>query len=66
MKHTYKITGMTCGGCKSHVQRILESVKEIEAVTINLEDGATEIEMTKEIPLDKLKQLFDGTNYQIN
>jgi Cu2+-exporting ATPase len=66
MKHTYKITGMTCGGCKSHVQKILESVKEIESVSINLKDGATEIEMTNEIPLDELKLLFEGTNYRIN
>jgi heavy metal translocating P-type ATPase len=66
MKHTYKITGMTCGGCKSHVQKILESVKDIEAVTINLEDGTAEIEMKNHIHLDKLKPLFEGSNYMIH
>lgn len=66
MKHTYKITGMTCGGCKSHVQKTLESVKDVESATINLEDGTAEIEMTEHIPLDNLKQLFEGSNYRIH
>ena len=66
MKHTYKITGMTCGGCKSNVQKRLESVKDIETVTISLADGTAEIEMTTPIPLDKLKQVFEGTNFMIN
>ncbi|MFT5602788.1 MAG: copper chaperone CopZ, partial [Flavobacteriales bacterium] len=34
-------------GCKRHVQKTLESVDEIESVTINLEDGTAEINMTK-------------------
>jgi heavy metal translocating P-type ATPase len=66
MTHTYKITGMTCNGCKSHVQKTLESVDEIESVTINLEDGTAEINMTKHIHIDKLKQLFEGSNYMIH
>ncbi|MEN8884143.1 MAG: heavy metal translocating P-type ATPase [Flavobacteriaceae bacterium] len=49
MKDTYKITGMTCNGCKSHVQNILESVKEIESVTINLEETTTELEIQEGI-----------------
>jgi heavy metal translocating P-type ATPase len=66
MTHTYKITGMTCNGCKSHVQKTLESVDEIESVAINLEDGTAEINMTKHIHIDKLKQLFEGSNYMIH
>ena len=49
MKHTYKITGMTCNGCKSHVQNILESVKEIESVNINLVETTTELEIQEGI-----------------
>ena len=66
MKHTYKITGMTCNGCKSHVQQTLESVKEIESVSISLSDGITELVMSEHIPLDKLKELFEGSNYMIH
>ena len=66
MKHTYKITGMTCNGCKSHVQQTLESVKEIYSVKVNLSDGVAEIVMSQHIPLDKLKELFKGSNYMIH
>lgn len=45
MKHTYKITGMTCNGCKSHVQQTLEFVEEIESVNINLEATTIELEI---------------------
>ncbi len=66
MKHTYKISGMTCDGCKSHVQKTLESVVEIESVNINLEEGTVEIKMTNHIPLDGLKKLFEGSKYMIH
>lgn len=66
MKHTYKITGMTCNGCKSHVQQTLESVKEIDSVTINLSDGVTELVMSEHVSLEKLKELFEGSNYMIH
>ena len=66
MIHTYKITGMTCNGCKSHVQQTLESVKEIYSVKVNLSDGVAEIVMSQHIPLDKLKELFKGSNYMIH
>lgn len=66
MKHTYKITGMTCNGCKSHVQQTLESVKGIESVTINLSNGVTELVMSEHISLDKLKKIFEGSNYMIH
>lgn len=57
---------MTCSGCKNNVHKSLESVKEIESFTINLEEGTAEIDMTKHIPLDQLKQLFEGSNYMIH
>ena len=66
MKHTYKISGMTCNGCKSHVQKTLESAKHIKSVTISLAEGTAEIEMAEHIPLDQLKQLFEGSTYMIH
>ena len=29
MKHTYKITGMTCHGCKTNVETSLSNLKEV-------------------------------------
>lgn len=84
MKHTYKISGMTCNGCKSHVQEVLESIEGVSSVNINLNKtlieleleegitelteikGLTEIEMTEHISFDKLKKLFEGSNYMIH
>ncbi len=57
---------MTCNGCKSHVQKTLESVPEIVSVTINLSDGITEIEMSEHLSLVKLKSLFEGSSYMIH
>ncbi len=66
MKHTYKISGMTCDGCKSNVQKTLESVKEIESVIIHLDEATAIIEMSEHIPINKLKELFEGSNYMIH
>ncbi len=66
MKHTYKISGMTCNGCKGHVQKTLKSVKEIDSVEINLEKGTADLVMSEHVPLEKLKQLFEGSNYMIH
>jgi Cu2+-exporting ATPase len=66
MKHTYKITGMTCGGCKAHVQKSLESVDDVESVVIDLPSSTADIEMQKHIPIEKLKHSLEGSNYMIH
>ena len=66
MKHTYKISGMTCNGCKNHVQKTLEAVDQIERVEIDLAEGKAIIEMTEHIELDELKKQFEGSNYMIH
>jgi len=66
MKHTYKITGMTCGGCKSHVQKTLENAEGITDVEIDLNEGKVQLEMLQHIPLEELKELFEGSNYMIH
>ncbi len=56
MKHTYHIYGMTCNGCKSHVQETLVKVKGVTVVSVNLEKEEATIEMEKHIPIDKLQK----------
>lgn len=34
-----KIDGMTCGGCVSSVQKALQAVVGVEAISVSLEDG---------------------------
>ncbi len=45
MKHTYQITGMTCGGCKASVENYLNTIDNITDVVVNLEKGEAEITM---------------------
>jgi Cu2+-exporting ATPase len=67
MKHTYKISGMTCTGCKANVETALSNLKEITNVKANLEEGTVDVEMTSHIPLEKLQEalLKAGLHYTI-
>ena len=56
MKHTYHIYGMTCNGCRSHVQETLVKVIGVTVVSVNLEKEEATIEMEKHIPIDKLQK----------
>src|SRR6056297_2680696 len=68
MKHTYKITGMTCNGCKNHVEKTLSHVKGVSHVSVDLENGEATIEMQSHIPIDHFKEALekDGGSYQIH
>jgi cation transport ATPase len=56
MKHTYKITGMTCNNCKASVEKYLSDVDHVSHVTVNLENGEAEVTMDKHIDTQVLKQ----------
>lgn len=66
MKHTYKITGMTCNGCKGHVEHTLKEHESIEEVAVDLNEGKATITFSKHVQLDELKALFEGSNYMIH
>ena len=67
MKHTYKINGMTCIGCKTSVESALSNLKEITKIETNLNKGEVTLEMTKHVPLEKLQEtlLKAGLHYTI-
>lgn len=67
MKHTYKIAGMTCNGCKTNVESALTSLKEVQNVSANLANKEVEVEMTSHISLGKLQEklLKSGLHYTI-
>jgi len=67
MKHTYKITGMTCVGCKSSVENAIGNLKEITKVDANLKKEEVNLEMTKHVSLEKLQEtmLKAGLHYTI-
>lgn len=65
---TYKIHGMTCNGCRSHVEKILNEVEGVSKATVNLENGEAEIQSEKKIPLETFQNALekDGGNYSIS
>lgn len=67
MKHTYKITGMTCNGCKTNVENTLSNLKDVQKVTAYLDSKTVEIEMTSHITIEKLQEtlLNAGLHYII-
>ncbi len=67
MKHTYKIEGMTCVGCKTSVENALSNLKQITKVNADINKGKVTIEMTSHVPLEKLQEtlLLAGLHYTI-
>jgi len=68
MKHTYHIHGMTCNGCRSHVEDILSKVEGVSNATVNLEKAEATIEMTSHIPIETFQEALkmDGDTYTIH
>ncbi|WP_299528666.1 heavy metal translocating P-type ATPase [uncultured Lutibacter sp.] len=67
MKHTYKILGMTCVGCKTNVENTLNNLKEVKKVSANLANNEVGIEMNSHISLEKLQEalLKAGLHYTL-
>ncbi|MCK0130201.1 heavy metal translocating P-type ATPase [Flavobacteriaceae bacterium F08102] len=67
MKHSYHIHGMSCNGCKKHVEETLSKVEGVDSVSIDLQNATAEITMQSHIPLATLQQalLQDGDRYSI-
>lgn len=68
MKHTYHIHGMTCNGCRSHVEETLSKVPGVKKVSVDLEKAEAVIEMASHIPLEDLQDALakDGDQYSIH
>ena len=68
MKHTYTITGMTCNGCRTHVENVLKEVKGVSKAAVNLEKAEAEIEMDAHIKLSEFQNALkeDGGSYEIH
>lgn len=65
MTHTYKITGMTCNGCRSKVEKTLNAIDGISAV-VTLEPPIATITMEKHIPIEQLQTALTAAgNYTI-
>jgi Cu2+-exporting ATPase len=66
MKHTYKISGMTCNGCRNHVQETLSKIDGVIEAIVDLEKGEATIEMDHHLEIETLQKPFQGSNYAIH
>lgn len=57
MKKEYKVSGMSCGHCRAHVEEALNSIEGVKKATVTLTPGKAVIEFEgEEIPLSKLQE----------
>ncbi len=68
MKHTYTIHGMTCNGCRSHVEETLSKVAGVSNASVNLEKAEAVIEMESHISISTFQEALknDGGAYTIH
>ncbi|MRI00241.1 heavy metal translocating P-type ATPase [Kriegella sp. EG-1] len=68
MKHTYHIHGMTCDGCRNHVEKTLSKVEGVTAVSVDLEKAEASIQMENHVPIEKFQEALknDGGSYSIH
>ena len=68
MKYAYHIGGMSCNGCKNHVEKLLAEFSGLTEIKVDLAKSEVTFEAAKEIPLAELQQAFikDGGNYSIS
>ncbi|MEL4308897.1 heavy metal translocating P-type ATPase [Joostella sp. CR20] len=68
MKHTYHIQGMSCNGCKNHVEKTLATVQDVNSVVVDLSSATAEIDMKTHISIDTFQEALknDGGHYTIS
>ncbi|MFD1315709.1 heavy metal translocating P-type ATPase [Namhaeicola litoreus] len=68
MRQTYHIRGMTCNGCRNHVEELLLKIKGITTAHVDLEKEEATIEMEDQIPIETIQETFndDGGRYHIH
>lgn len=68
MTHQYHIHGMSCSGCKNHVQNTLAKVPHVVSVFVDLDQATATIEMEKHIPIEVFQEVLkkDGSTYTIH
>jgi len=55
MKHIYTVTGMTCNGCKTLVEKHLNALPNVSNASVHLEQEQVEIEMSRHISTETLQ-----------
>jgi copper chaperone CopZ len=65
MEHTYQISGMSCNGCRKHVEEALANIPGVQQVSVNLEQAEVRIEMESHIAIKTLQKALKDSQYNI-
>jgi Cu+-exporting ATPase len=65
MIHTYKVTGMSCGGCAHNVEGILLEIDGVISANVDIATGTAQVEMKEHIGMDIFNKAFLDTKYKI-
>jgi len=69
MKHKYAISGMSCNGCRSHVEKTLNSIEGVEVAQVDLQKAEATITMGSHISIAVFKEALEkdsGGRYGIS
>ena len=56
MTHTYNLKGMSCGGCKSSVEKYLSQVENVTNVFADVQKAEVEVTMNIHIETETLQK----------
>lgn len=65
MTKTMIVEGMSCGHCTERVQKALEAVDGVSAVTMSLEEKSAAVTLDKEVPDEVLKEAVEKADYEV-
>jgi len=65
MEKTYKVDGMTCNGCRGHVEEILSKVERVEKVHVLLDEAEAQISGNVDLTDFQKSLKEDGGHYSI-
>ncbi len=65
MKKIISIEGMSCGHCVNHVKEALSELEGVKNVAVSLENKNAEIEIEKDIPQEKIKEIIEDLGYEV-
>ena len=67
MKHTYQLTGITCGSCEKKVINALTAIPDVKGISIDRLNNAVTIEMDKHVGTESLQlALKEYPKYQLS
>lgn len=65
MKTSYKLDGITCGGCVANVTKLLNAHPQIQHTEVSLTNKTAVIETESKLPLKELQALLANEKYSI-